>query len=69
MLQVIYLMRLMLLSKDAEAGTNINSLFGNITPKFYQILGLIKPMRHKLIFYSWQQVNISGATIEQCKLL
>jgi hypothetical protein len=26
MLQVIYLMRLMLLSKDAEAGTNINSL-------------------------------------------
>jgi iron complex outermembrane receptor protein len=30
MLQVIYLMRLMLLSKDAEAGTNINSLFGNI---------------------------------------
>jgi hypothetical protein len=54
MLQVIYLMRLMLLSKELPAGTNINSLFGNInnTPNSTQILGLIKPMRHKLIFHS-----------------
>jgi hypothetical protein len=45
MLQVIYLMRLMLLSKDAEAGTNINSLFGNINnnPNSTKYLVWLKP--------------------------
>jgi hypothetical protein len=52
MLQVIYLMRLMLLSKELEAGTNINSGNINNTQNSTQILGLIKTYAPHWIFHS-----------------